>query len=116
MGRKKRDLSYVKPFCFFCDKTFDNEIVLHQHQKSKHFTCPEQGCRKKFPTTLNLCTHVTKGHRGGTLLKVPNAIEGRDSVDNNIFGMTGVPKHVIQERTLIKGKFSLSQLLNIGLE
>lgn len=61
MGRKKRDYSYVKPFCFFCDKTFDNEIVLHQHQKSKHFSCPE--CKKKFPTTLNLSAHITKTHQ-----------------------------------------------------
>lgn len=29
MGRKKRDLSYLKPFCYYCDKTFDNEITLH---------------------------------------------------------------------------------------
>ena len=29
MGRKKRDLSYLKPFCYYCDKEFNNEIVLH---------------------------------------------------------------------------------------
>lgn len=95
MGRKKRNLSYVKPFCYFCEKVFNNEIVLHQHQKSKHFTCPT--CYKKFPTTSNLVTHMTRTHQG-TIARVPNAIEGRDSPDLNIFGMTGVPKHVIRER------------------
>ena len=97
MGRKKRDLSYVKPFCYYCDKEFNNEIVLHQHQKSKHFTCPI--CYKKFPTTSNLVTHMTRTH-GTTITKVPNAIEGRDSPDLNIFGMNGVPKHIIKERMI----------------
>ena len=60
MGRKKRSLEFVKPFCYFCEKTFNNEITLHQHQKSKHFTCPT--CHKKFPNTSNLVTHMSKSH------------------------------------------------------
>lgn len=98
MGRKKRDLSFVKPFCYFCEKVFPNEIVLHQHQKSKHFTC--HICYKKFPTTSNLVSHVSKLH-SVQLQKVPNAIEGRDAADINIFGMNGVPKHVVRERMIV---------------
>jgi len=113
MGRRKRDLSYVKPFCYFCDKTFENEIVLHQHQKSKHFMCSI--CKKKFPTTLNLSSHIMKDHHTKLSkysipnLRIPNAIEGRDSPDNNIFGMTGVPKAIVQERTFLGGRFILKQ-------
>jgi hypothetical protein len=33
-----------------------------------------------------------------TLEKVPNALEGRDNPDLNIFGMNGVPKHLVRER------------------
>lgn len=55
MGRKKWSLEYVKPFCFYCDKIFPNEIVLHQHQKSVHFKCKK--CQKKFPSTENLTLH-----------------------------------------------------------
>ena len=98
MGRKKRDLSYAKPFCYFCEKVFNNEIVLHQHQKSKHFTCPT--CNKKFPTTSNQISHMTKTHTNA-ISKIPNALEGRDSADQNIFGMNGVPKHIIEERLLL---------------
>jgi hypothetical protein len=31
MGRKKRNFSYMDPFCYYCDKVFPNEIVLNQH-------------------------------------------------------------------------------------
>ena len=56
MGRKKRDLSYLKPFCYYCDKVFNNEIILHQHQKAKHFTCTY--CKKKFSTATSLHGHI----------------------------------------------------------
>lgn len=38
------------------------------------------------------------------MYRVPNAIPGRDSVDLNIFGMQGVPKHLIDERVLAGGE------------
>jgi len=38
------------------------------------------------------------------VFRVPNALPGRDSVDLNIFGMQGVPKHLIDERILAGGK------------
>ena len=95
MGRKKRNLDYVKPFCYYCEKIFQNEIELHQHQKNIHFKCPT--CSKKFPTMGNLASHMNKVH-GIQIEKVPNALEGRDSPDVNIFGMNGVPKHIIRER------------------
>lgn len=98
MGRKKRDLSYAKPFCYFCEKEFPNETMLHQHQKNVHFTCPI--CQKKFPTTANLVHHYSKMH-GQQLAKVPNALEGRDAPDINIFGMNGVPKHIVRERMIV---------------
>lgn len=61
MGRKKRDLSYLKPFCYYCNKIFNNEIILHQHQKAKHFTC--QNCHKKFSTASSMCTHINSVHK-----------------------------------------------------
>jgi len=97
MGRRKRDLGYLKPFCYFCDKVCDNEIILHQHQKAKHFTCT--ACKKKFSTASSMCSHITQVHKEN-VTKVPNAIAGRDSVELNIFGMQGVPKHMIDERVL----------------
>ena len=37
MGRKKRILNVLKPFCFYCDKEFENTNMLLQHQKKRHF-------------------------------------------------------------------------------
>ena len=76
MGRKKRSLDYVKPFCFYCDKAFNNEIMLHQHQKSVHFTCPR--CKKKFPTSQNLKVHYHQEHKVG-LEKFTNKSAQRDA-------------------------------------
>jgi hypothetical protein len=38
MGRKKRTrASIVKPFCYYCDRVFEDEFTLIQHQKARHF-------------------------------------------------------------------------------
>jgi len=97
MGRKKREYTYLKPFCYFCDKAFNNELVLHQHMKAKHFRCPN--CNKKFSTASSMCSHSAQVHKQ-TVSKVQNAIPGRDSVELNIFGMQGVPRHFVEERIL----------------
>ena len=61
MGRKKRELSYLKPFCYYCDKVCNDEIVLHQHQKAKHFSC--QTCKKKFSTASSMGSHMSQVHK-----------------------------------------------------
>ncbi|CAD8046258.1 unnamed protein product [Paramecium primaurelia] len=95
MGRKNRDLSYLKPFCFYCDKTFKNEVYLHQHQKAKHFTC--QRCFKKFSSCDSLKNHVESAHHE-VLTKIPNATGDRSDIKNKIFGMQGVPRVEIEKR------------------
>ncbi len=61
MGRIKRKYEYLYPFCYYCDKVFPNEIVLHMHQKAKHFTC--NNCKKKFSTASSLQTHASTVHK-----------------------------------------------------
>ena len=78
MGRIKWSLDYVKPFCFYCDKVFPNEIVLHQHQKSVHFKCKK--CNKKFPSTDNLINHCYKQHDKFVVDKIPWALPEREGV------------------------------------
>ncbi len=114
MGRKKRNLNYVKPFCFYCDKVFSNEIVLHQHQKDIHFTCPR--CEKKFPSTHNLTKHFHRNHNKFTLDKVPNALKERESPSLNIFAMTGVPNDFIEARRLKKGRKYWKSLISKKLK
>ncbi len=92
MGRKKGHIVTLKPFCYYCDKEFNNELILHQHQKARHFNCVK--CRKRFSTAPALDTHQIQVHRQN-LKRVPNAKAGRDSFDISIYGMDGVPIELI---------------------
>jgi hypothetical protein len=35
MGRKSRKYEEAKPWCFYCDREFDDEKILIQHQRAK---------------------------------------------------------------------------------
>jgi hypothetical protein len=99
MGRKKRTVVALKPFCYYCDKEFNNEIILHQHQKARHFNC--RLCRKRFSTGPALDTHVFQVHKE-RLHRVPNAKAGRDTFDISIYGMDGVPLELINLKLVEK--------------
>lgn len=90
MGRKKK--KSFKPFCYYCDRLFDDEGVLAQHQKAKHFKC--SFCNRRLPTAQSLYTHTQYVHKE-IMQTVPNAIAGRDSFEANIYGMSGVPQDII---------------------
>ena len=54
MGRKKR--KFVKPWCWYCNREFEDEAVLIQHQKARHFKC--HVCHKKLFTGPGLAIHM----------------------------------------------------------
>ena len=57
MGRKKkRVVETVKPWCFFCDRVFEDESVLIQHQKARHFKCTS--CSRKLNSVGGLRIHL----------------------------------------------------------
>lgn len=93
MGRKRRDMTCLRPFCFYCEKAFKNEVILHHHQKAKHFSCPK--CPKKFSSIDSMIQHAKSQHNEN-IEKVPAATAGRDSVALKIFGMQGVPRVEIE--------------------
>ena len=95
MGRKKRTVVVLKPFCYYCDKEFNNEIILHQHQKARHFNC--KICGKRFSTAPALDTHMFQVHKE-KLKSVPNAKSGRDTFDISVYGMDGVPLDLVNYR------------------
>eukprot|EP00406_Dinophysis_acuminata_P072039 CAMPEP_0179257852 /NCGR_PEP_ID=MMETSP0797-20121207/25006_1 /TAXON_ID=47934 /ORGANISM="Dinophysis acuminata, Strain DAEP01" /LENGTH=251 /DNA_ID=CAMNT_0020965851 /DNA_START=60 /DNA_END=812 /DNA_ORIENTATION=- len=103
MGRKKAAggvLQHNRPFCFFCDRTFDDETVLLQHQRAKHFRCPEcddGAVRGKCESVQGLIVHTLKVH-GKSLARVPNAQQGRDNPELNVYGMDGIPAEVLKEK------------------
>jgi len=86
MGKKKKKVTKV--LCYYCDREFDDEKILVQHQKAKHFKC--HVCHKKLSTAGGMAIHVLQVHKE-TVTKVPNAKEDRDSTELEIFGMQGIP-------------------------
>lgn len=96
MGRKKKRIRPVI-FCYYCDRLFENEGVLIQHQRAKHFKCPR--CHKKVSTAHGMKVHVFQVH-ATAIESVPAAKEGRDSFDIAIIGMDGVPPDIIEKRRI----------------
>ena len=86
MGRKKKKIS--KPWCWYCNREFEDEKILIQHQKAKHFKC--HICGKKLFTGPGLAIHCMQVHKE-TIDKIPSALAGRDSVEIEVYGMEGIP-------------------------
>ena len=95
MGRKRKKVVEFKPFCYYCDKEFDDVSSLQQHQKLRHFMCT--WCNKKFSSAFSMSSHALQVHKEN-VMKVPNAKAGRDSLDIAIYGMVNVPQELIQEK------------------
>ncbi|GAA5868489.1 hypothetical protein JCM1840_007015 [Sporobolomyces johnsonii] len=75
-------------WCWYCDRTFEDQRVLLSHQKAKHFRCPM--CPRRLNTAGGLAVHLDQVHKVGTD-KIENALPGRESFDIEIYGMEGVP-------------------------
>ncbi|XP_001651383.2 BUB3-interacting and GLEBS motif-containing protein ZNF207 isoform X2 [Aedes aegypti] len=92
MGRKKKKAS--KPWCWYCNREFDDEKILVQHQKAKHFKC--HICHKKLYTGPGLSIHCMQVHKE-SIDKVPNSLPNRSNISIEIYGMEGIPPEDIRE-------------------
>ncbi|XP_059521364.1 BUB3-interacting and GLEBS motif-containing protein ZNF207-like [Myotis daubentonii] len=105
MGRKRK--KQLKPWCWYCNRDFDDEKILIQHQKAKHFKC--HICHKKLYRGPGLATHCIQVHKK-TIDAVPNAIPGRTDIGLEICGMEGIPeKDMDERRQLLEQKTQESQ-------
>lgn len=92
MGRKKK--KQQKPWCWYCNREFDDEKILIQHQKAKHFKC--HICHKKLYTGPGLSIHCMQVHKE-TMDKVPNALANRNNIEIEIYGMEGIPEDDVRQ-------------------
>jgi len=108
MGKKRTAKVIVedKPeiWCFYCDREFEDERILIQHQKAKHFKC--DWCTKKMQNAGGLVVHALQVHKE-TVSKIPNAKEDRNSVEYDVQGMTGIPDEFLSESALAKKRHEL---------
>ncbi|KAL9271665.1 SUPPRESSOR OF FRI 4-like protein [Drosera capensis] len=117
MGKKKKRQN-DKVFCYYCDREFDDEKILVQHQKAKHFKC--HVCNKKLSTASGMVIHVLQVHKE-TVTKVPNSKPERESTEIEIYGMQGIPADVLaahygelEEETPMKSAKLEVSATNIG--
>ncbi|BFZ03695.1 hypothetical protein BsWGS_06734 [Bradybaena similaris] len=100
MGRKKK--KQIKP-CKYCNREFDDEKILIQHQKAKHFKC--HICYKKLYTGPGLAIHCMQVHKE-KIDKVPNSLPGRNNTEIEIYGMEGIPEEDVKAHEKNKSKKS----------
>ncbi|OJJ47694.1 hypothetical protein ASPZODRAFT_131249 [Penicilliopsis zonata CBS 506.65] len=97
MGKKRRgptlDELLARPWCYYCERDFDDLKILISHQKAKHFKC--ERCGRRLNTAGGLSVHMSQVHKE-QLAEVDNALPNRASLDVEIFGMEGVPEDVVQ--------------------
>lgn len=84
----------------YCNREFDDEKILIQHQKAKHFKC--NSCHKKLYTGPGLAIHCMQVHKEA-IDKIPNALNNRNNVDIEIYGMEGIPEADLRQHEKNKG-------------
>ncbi|TVY84195.1 BUB3-interacting and GLEBS motif-containing protein [Lachnellula suecica] len=96
VGKKKRGQPDVeelisRPWCYYCERDFDDLKVLLAHQKAKHFKC--ERCARRLNTAGGLSVHMNQVHKE-TLTQVDNSLPNRQGLEVEIFGMEGIPEDV----------------------
>jgi len=88
---KKKNKQVIRPWCWYCEREFEDEKVLMQHQKAKHFKC--NMCPRRLNTAGGLAVHIQQVHKlePENLPRIENALPGRDGYEVEIFGMEGIP-------------------------
>ncbi|KAF9220196.1 hypothetical protein BS17DRAFT_788073 [Gyrodon lividus] len=88
---KKKNKQIIRPWCWYCEREFEDEKVLMQHQKAKHFKCSM--CPRRLNTAGGLAVHIQQVHKlePENLPRIENALPGRDGYEVEIFGMEGIP-------------------------
>jgi hypothetical protein len=99
MTKKKRhhpDVEEVlsRPWCYYCERDFDDLKILINHQKAKHFKC--ERCGRRLNTAGGLSVHMSQVHKEN-LTAVDNALPNRAGLDIEIFVMEGIPEDIVQQ-------------------
>jgi len=98
MGKKKRghpDIEEIlsRPWCYYCERDFEDLKLLISHQKAKHFKCDR--CGRRLNTAGGLSVHMNQVHKEN-LEHVENALPNRQGLEVEIFGMEGIPQEVLE--------------------
>lgn len=90
-GKRKRETLEElldRPWCYYCERDFDDQQVLQTHQREMHFHC--EYCSRRLNTASGLSVHTNQVHKQ-QVTRIRNAIEGRESPDIEVFGVRKKP-------------------------
>ncbi|UZJ52605.1 hypothetical protein CBS101457_001925 [Exobasidium rhododendri] len=93
MAKKKKE-PRLEAWCWYCDRDFEDDKVLLNHQKAKHYRCPY--CPRRLNTAGGLTVHLHQVHKAEPT-KIENALPGRETFDIEIYGMVGIPEADLAE-------------------
>ncbi|KAK5134015.1 hypothetical protein LTR08_007020 [Meristemomyces frigidus] len=85
-------------WCFYCERDFDDQKVLIQHMKAKHYKCQADRCNRRLGTAGGLSVHMKQVHKED-LIEIENALPYRVSPKVEIFGMVGIPDDILAAHT-----------------
>ncbi|PNS13943.1 hypothetical protein CAC42_1434 [Sphaceloma murrayae] len=80
-----------RPWCYYCERDFDDLKILISHQKAKHLKCSL--CPRRLATAGGLSVHMQQVHKEN-LTMIENALPGREDPLVEIFGMEGIPQDI----------------------
>lgn len=86
-------------WCYYCDTRHEDEYKLIQHQRSKHFLCrlcDPNAYGRNCLSLSGLVSHTRRSHRK-EIKEVPNAVEGRESLEVEVSAMNGIPQEALDE-------------------
>ncbi|KAI9228867.1 MAG: hypothetical protein DHS80DRAFT_22909 [Piptocephalis tieghemiana] len=98
---KKNKKKQSRPWCWYCERDFEDDKVLILHQKAKHFRCHQ--CHKRLSTAGGLVVHMMQVHKE-SCTDVPNALPHRNTTAIEIFGMEGIPPEDLYAWEAAKGQ------------
>lgn len=99
MTKRKRNQPTVeeileRPWCYYCERDFDDLKILISHQRAKHYKCEQ--CGRRLNTAGGLSVHMSQVHKE-QLLTIQNTLPNRTDVSVEIFGMEGIPQDVLEQ-------------------
>ncbi|KAK9380164.1 uncharacterized protein V2V93DRAFT_371805 [Kockiozyma suomiensis] len=99
-----------RPWCYYCERDFDDLKVLISHQRALHFKC--EHCNRRLNTAGGLVVHVQQMHKE-LLTQVYNSIKGREDTSIEIFGLEGIPPEAVKEHEAqLREKYNIPDSVN----
>ena len=81
-----------RPWCYHCERNFDDQQVLQTHQREVHFPLRPTAT---LNTANGLSVHTLQVHKA-PITAILNSVVSREGPNVGIFGVFGIPEDLMQ--------------------